>query len=187
MTTKGRVALYVLAVTISACGPATDTSPTPVDPPPPPPPPTVQPIPEVQDRVSVASFAAFKGDQLDQCVDMAATIHAGIDASMPDMGGETPEGMVAISHPCAEQFADRTVWATCTLSGESERGSLVFTEHHYSFSAVYESDAMMRTCLESRGVWQAQPRDTPEWRSARQSQHAQELLRAAERLERNVR
>ncbi len=73
MTTKGRVALYVLAVTISACGPATDTSPTPVDPPPPPPPPTVQPIPEVQDRVSVASFAAFKGDQLDQCVDMAAT------------------------------------------------------------------------------------------------------------------
>jgi hypothetical protein len=66
------------------------------------------------------------------------------------------EGQLAISQDCERQFADRTVFATCTHRiDETDRR---FERHaigvvtHYSGS-VYTTDAWMTQCMREGGTW----------------------------------
>lgn len=138
------------------------------------------------------NFAKFVGDMLAECGDFSVIgtplVDAGMDwqerleADVQKMARNV-EGSVVLAAPCAEQFADRKPFATCTISFRKIKNSVdsefTITDAHYLFSTVFRSDQMMKECLEAGGKWDAISRDSQEYRRARleeSSSRAKELL-----------
>lgn len=195
------VAFYGCSSAPSAEEPQPDTtaaSPTAVAPEPEPAPPAPR---VVSQRSHVATFV---DDELDECVEFGLdwTIEPGVEfepPSLPEMStesGSPRQRMVELRRPCSEQFAGRTVLATCGLietrtsaptgTQVPEGVTLVFRmgQTNYAFAHALADDRRMRECMESGGEWVAVPEDSPEYRRASVEYHAAEAQRAVERFRR---
>lgn len=154
---------------------------------PPPPPPAPKPY------AGRASVAHFEKDQIFECLDIAVDIPPPPDAGADwtpseDILGRTLKAMAKnstkISKTCAEQFADRTVLASCTMkqNGKTDAGtsaSATITAHFYNFEDVGNDDAQMKDCLKGGGDWQAISRDSVEWKKAKLEHSRKGLHKAA--------
>jgi len=119
------------------------------------------PPPAPAPRTYSASVATFRGDQLDECIDYVIVSAPGKEAEARDLassfgtnlkGDEKP---IRIAKPCAEQFPDRTVLATCSIVDRpGTAGTVTLRDRYYSVATVSDSDAYMKDCLTMRGDWQ---------------------------------
>jgi hypothetical protein len=125
--------------------------------------PVVAPAPPVV-RTYSASRATFRADELDECIDLAITATPGNEARAADQaksfstGRKKPDGSaesIGIAKGCAEQFAERTILATCAIDGGDDFGLTRLTARYYSVATVGDSDANMKKCLSMHGDWQA--------------------------------
>lgn len=67
--------------------------------------------------------------------------------------GQRKGDVLRIGKSCAEQFASRTVFATCVFEQEEKRGRVTVTSRYYDVRTVESSDAHMRDCLSAKGDW----------------------------------
>jgi hypothetical protein len=89
------------------------------------------------------------------------------------------EGQVRLRKPCAEQFADRTALATCTVTPKEKDGVRIsVVSRYYNVATVSDSDGYMKDCLSMGGDWRANP-DKSEAARERLRQRAKEILRDA--------
>lgn len=120
----------------------------------------VQPDPPPQPSTELAaSIATFRNERLNECIDIVANPAPGKSLVPEDFDkfvvSLVGDGM-PLSKVCAEQFADRKPFATCTVvKGAPPNGSLVLKSHFHNIKAVGEDDQIMRECLKSGGDWQA--------------------------------
>ena len=194
-------AVVVVVVVVASCGsdsrsaenePARAATPSPPASAAPEPPPPAAPGPRTLTQVH--HVASFRQDELDECTDFEVTYQ--VSASLPDwapsarpnLGGD---GATPIQRPCAEQFAGRTVLATCAIRAERSEGdqaagevrqTLAINSSYYRYATTFEEQGYMRDCLGASGDWQAVADTSDEYRRARLDFHARELRRAAKRL-----
>lgn len=120
----------------------------------------VQPDPPSQPNTELAaSIATFRNERLNECIDIVANPAPG-KSLVPEDFDKFVVSMIVdgtpLSKVCAEQFADRKPFATCTVvKGAPPNGSLVLKSHFHNIKAVGEDDQIMRECLKSGGDWQA--------------------------------
>lgn len=155
-----------------------------------------EPPPPAKQFVGEASFAHFVKDQIFECVDIAVVIPPPPGAPSDwkpseDIFGRTVKAMskdaTKLSKTCDEQFADRTVLASCTMKqkGKTDAGtsaSATVTANFYNFEDVGKDDSQMKDCLKGGGDWKAVSRDSVEWKKAKLEHSRKGLEKASERL-----
>jgi len=126
------------------------------------------------------SFAAFRGELLNECDDLEITGSVQLtDAGPLDLEqafaaiSDSPRAkakenlLTRLKRPCGEEFRDRTPLATCTWAKDYATGTLRGRIAHYSAKDVFSSDSLMKECLSVwHGTWNAVSRDSEEYRRA---------------------
>lgn len=155
----------VLGLTAVACkgepveAGATGESAVPAAVPAPAPVPVVAAVPEWTMHI-----ASFRDNRLDECVELAldltqvapeesARLREGTDQFVKGFGSQKGVEMLKLQRPCVEQFADRTVLATCLLRRPDDH--LGMTTRFYDIRTLEQSDAPMKGCLSMGGDWQS--------------------------------
>lgn len=82
---------------------------------------------------------------------------------------------VAIERPCAEQFAERSVLATCITTNRRGNQTLRLFERHYDYVTVGVDDARMDECLRLGGDWQALAKNSEAFLHAKHAAIVQDL------------
>jgi hypothetical protein len=128
-------------------------------------------------RSSTVSFAVFdKADILSECEDLefsGVRSDATLDPEVifqrikAQVAGDKNRVPMRIGRPCATQFSDRTAFGVCVVGAEDKTIKFVARMSWYSFADVYENDSTMRECLSMRGTWDAVPRTSEQFRSAK--------------------
>ena len=133
-----------------------------------------------QPEVNHLSFAAFKGELLNECDDLEVTgsFRRG-DAGPLDLEqlfaamSDSPKAkakenlLTRLKRPCGEEFRDRPPLATCTFAKTHDTGTFRGRLAFYSSKAVFSSDSLMKECLSKwHGTWNAVSRDSEEYRRA---------------------
>jgi hypothetical protein len=142
--------------------------------------------------------ATFEKERLDECVDVEIRVtppsDAGVDwAPTKDPAanffGGAKAKITTLKKACADQFADRTVLATCTVAktnvsdagtGQTARIRLVST--YYDFGLAVESDGYMQQCLSMGADWKAVPRDSDAFKRAKLDYDAANLRKLTGKL-----
>lgn len=104
------------------------------------------------------SWAIFVGDDLDACTDLAVDQAPGGPEEAEKFAARsagTPGGQ-RLSKPCAEQFSDRAVLATCAV-GVRKEGRAALTISAYNLRTLESDDVYMRQCLAMAGDWRPSP------------------------------
>jgi hypothetical protein len=125
--------------------------------PPPPPPPA---IPQV---VHAQHMASFTSERLQHCSDFTIVLRPGPARHEPwPPEGWPPQRIppgaeeIEIPQDCEKQFADRTVYATCTHRTDETSDTLekhaMGLQSFYS-GVVYTTDAWMTQCMREGGTW----------------------------------
>jgi hypothetical protein len=151
------------------------------------------PVAADQSEVNRLSFAAFKGELLNECDDMEFVGSLRLPdagqpferARLPDGGmpfpyvaqlfanisrfsdGDKKNAPVKLKMACQEQFRDRTPLATCTFTRTDATGTIRGRIAHYAAKDVFSGDSLMKECLSLwHGTWNAVSRDSEEYRRA---------------------
>lgn len=133
-----------------------------------------------------ASVVTMDGKTLEECTDLTVTLvpppnaPAGWKPKDNVIAGllKTMKGATRIEKPCAEQFADRTVLATCETAATSKRtdgseGQIKISASYYDYAKVGLTEAYMAICTGRQGKWKPIARDSAEWQKAK-AEHAQQ-------------
>jgi hypothetical protein len=126
------------------------------------------------------SFAAFRGELLNECDDLEITGSVQLtDAGPLDLEqafaaiSDSPRAkakenlLTRLRRQCGEEFRDRTPLATCMWAKDYATGTLRGRIAHYSAKDVFSSDSLMKECLSVwHGKWNAVSRDSEEYRRA---------------------
>lgn len=113
-------------------------------------------------------MATFRGDQLDECIELDITPAPGQEPAalkmVNDFMTEGKDGAVqklSIAKRCPEQFPDRTVLATCSMVDRpGTAGKVTIRDRYYSADTARDSDGYMKDCLSAHGDWQP---NTDKW------------------------
>ncbi len=151
-----------------------------------------------------AHVATFVDEELDECISLmvgyvippAATdwepppIDALAAAFTPEQG--QGREVVHLRKSCEEQFAGRTVLASCGRAGEAQPvegapdgvvRTVAIVAEGFRFETSLDSDVRMRDCLAMGGEWAAAAEDSREYRRARLEHVAGQADRAARALQ----
>ncbi len=116
-----------------------------------------EPVVPTSYSVSVATFAK---DHLDECIDLVIEARAGSESKAQERIEHWKKdpatqalSKTTLSRPCAEQFTDRVVLATCVIDRPGDLGRVLMTDRYYDIRSVGNSDANMKDCLERHGDW----------------------------------
>ena len=128
----------------------------------------------------------MNGKTLEECSDLAVELvpppgsPPGWKPKDDVLGGlmKVMKDATRIPKPCAEQYPDRTVLATCETSARSKRtdgseGQIQIAAHYYDFAKIGLSDAYSALCASKQGKWKPISRDSAEWQKAK-TDHAQQ-------------
>jgi len=138
--------------------------------------------------VQTLSLATFDKDQLEACTDVT-TRQFPPDGAPPDWTPkfadfDAGKGQLKLSKPCAEQFADRLVIATCAFEKDDsktpDKADIQATIRYYNINTLDIDDAEMHDCLEMHGDWKALSRESPEYKRERMRSHARMLHKSIE-------
>lgn len=77
------------------------------------------------------------------------------------------EGEIELQRPCVEQFADRTVFATCSNDSPASNRFVFSVRTHYYEGSVYLDDVAMTACLRVHGTWWRMDMSDPRARLAK--------------------
>lgn len=141
------------------------------------------------------AFASFVKDTLDECVEVTLVAPPGTDQARVDKaadgvfkptkaGGGSGE-LVSIPAPCAEQFADRTALASCSMSKtEAADGGVVtmLIGASYFNLKTLNDDTYMKDCLKGGGKWTAAKKDDPNAARERLRQRAKQLQDLSDKM-----
>ena len=126
------------------------------------------------------SFAAFRGELLNECDDLEITGSVQLtDAGPLDLEqafaaiSDRPKAkakenlLTRLKRPCGEEFRDRPPLATCTFVKTQAAGTFRGRTAFYSAKDVFRSDSLMKECLSVwHGTWNAVSQDSEEYRRA---------------------
>jgi hypothetical protein len=138
-------------------------------------------------RTIAAHIATFRGNQLDECTDIAVKVvdkpqaDAAVAAAVAALKSVAGDG-AALSKACLEQFVDRTVLATCKgyKDATEKRLTISFVSSYFNVATVVDSDRYMQDCLKLGGDWSAMKHDDGSAARERARQHANRLLNIAQ-------
>jgi hypothetical protein len=129
------------------------------------------------------SIVSFKKDQLDECVDVTATVPKDEAAKLTKFEetllGRVTKQQTVLSRKCVEQFADRTPQATCIFPKPKDGSDVVMEARYYNSATAFESDGYLKDCLSRGGDWQSSRKD-PEAARERIRQHVGEIRKMVE-------
>jgi hypothetical protein len=106
------------------------------------------------------SIAGFRSKHLDECTDFAFVPNAGQESialeamkTLAIMAPDEDRAIIQLTKRCAEQFANRTVLATCVLDKSGTHGSSKVTSRYYELQNVRGHSVYMQNCLTMKGDW----------------------------------
>lgn len=160
-----------------------------------------------------ASAAKFDHSQLVECADVAIRAlrpeDAGADwqpmvlayaTTLGDAAFKDAKELKRLNKTCAEQFADRTLLATCSAIDLSKskvllnaakgkdagafgiNGPVTLTSAYYDFADVGIDDDRMSECLQMKGEWKALSQDSQAFKEAKLDYHRKKLQKAVDKL-----
>lgn len=140
------------------------------------------PSPAAQPYRRTYSVLRTYNTRLDTCFDFSVEVlpPEGADSSwIPQPPSDLVQKLgkfgTSIDRPCAEQFPEHSVLATCITTNRRGDQTLKLVERHYDYATVGVDDARMDECLRLGGDWQALAKNSQAFLHAKRAAIVQDL------------